>query len=674
MNTTLPDFSKVNPSTLKNDLDALLVKNREAIEQRLEKGEPFNWENFIEPIEEMSDALHQFWAPVSHLNAVVNSEALREAYNQCLPLLSDYASALSHNVNYFKAIESIAESADYQDYDFAQKKLIEHELRDFKLSGVALPEAQKKQFAELSKKLSQLTTKFEENLLDATHAWTKLVTDEKELSGLPTHAVESAKEAAEKTKQNGWLFTLEAPSLIAILTYADSQKLRQELYEAHVTRASDQGPTAGKWDNSNIMADILKTRLELATLLGFHNYAEYSLATKMVPATQEVLNFLNQLAEASHQKATEEFNALSEFAKNELKLEKLEAWDIGYASEKLRQSRYAISQEELRPYFPEHKVLEGLFAIVKKLFNLTITPVKNASVWHPDAQCFAIHRGETLVSYFYLDLYAREHKRGGAWMDDCQSHRHLANGTIQKPIAFIVCNFNRPVGNKPALFSHDDVVTLFHEFGHALQHMLTTIKYSGVSGINGIPWDAVEICSQLMENFAWQKESLLMASEHVESKAPLPDELFQKLYRARNFQAAMQMMRQLEFALFDFRLHMEFSPSEENQIQTILDAVRNQVRVVPIAKADRFQHGFSHIFAGGYAAGYYSYKWAEVMAQDAFSVFKEQGIFNQQISDQFRETFLEMGGAQEPLDLFVKFRGRKPNVDALLIDSGIIAE
>lgn len=672
MKNNLPQFSQINTDTIEPDLTQLLAHNRAAIEERIAQGGPFTWDNFIRPLEDLENQLHQFWAPISHLNAVVNTPALRKAYNACIPKLSDYSTALSHNKAYYNAVQSITSSDAFKDLDFAQQKVIEHEARDFKLAGVALPPEQKKMFAKLSKKLSQLTTKFEENILDATHGWTKLVTNEKELAGLPEFAVQVAADAAKKHDQKGWLFTLDTPSYLAVMMYADSHTLREAIYAAFVTRASDQGPDAGKWDNSEVIIEILKTRLAIAKLLGFNDYAEYSLTTKMVGKTQDVLTFLQQLTDASLEKAKSEFQELKAFAKAELGIDDLQAWDIAYASEKLRQSRYNISQEDLRPYFPEYKVLEGLFNIAKTLFNITIKPVPDADLWHDDATCFAVYDHQNhLISYFYLDLYARENKRGGAWMDDCRVRRQLNNGSHQTPVAFITCNFNAPIGDDPALLAHEDVLTLFHEFGHSLQHMLTKIDYADVSGINGVPWDAVEIASQFMENYTWEKDALTMVSEHYKTKKPLPDNLFNRMHKARNFQSALQMVRQLELSLFDFSLHMKFDPEAKNQVQQILNGVRDRVRVIPAPDYNRFQHSFSHIFAGGYAAGYYSYKWAEVMAHDAFSLFQENGIFDQATSEKFRTTFLEMGGAKEPLDLFVEFRGREPKVEALLIDSGI---
>jgi len=671
MKNDLPRFNNINPENIADDLSQLLDDNRTAIDALL-KLPHYTWQNFMAPLEDLNDKLNQFWAPVGHLNSVINSPELRKAYNACLPKLSDYATALSHNEQYYNAVKSIAESETFSSLSVAEQKAVENELRDFKLAGVALPADKKKQFAALTKKLSQLTTKFEENVLDATQAWTKLVEDKKTLAGLPAHAIQAASNTAKKQNKKGWLFTLEIPSYLAVMTYADMQSLREEMYNAFVTRASDQGPNANQWDNTKTINEILTARFDIAGLLDFQNYAQRSLATKMVKEVSDVLDFIQKLVDASLEKAKTEFEELKAFAKKHLNLDTLNAWDIAYASEKLRQDRYAISQEDLRPFFPEYKVVAGLFSTAHKLFDITIKPVNNADTWHPDAKCYAVYdASNTLLSYFYTDLYARENKRGGAWMDECRVRRRTDNGSTQIPIAFITCNFNAPIGDDPALFTHDEVITLFHEFGHSLQHMLTKIDCADVSGINGVPWDAVEIASQFLEHWAWEKASLQNIAEHYKTKAPIPDALFEKMLKAKNFQSALQMLRQLEFALFDFRLHIEFDQKTKAQVQKILNEVRQQVTIIPAPEFNRFQHSFSHIFAGGYAAGYYSYKWAEVMASDAFSLFKEKGIFNKEVSQKFLQTFLESGGAKEPMDLFIEFRGRKPDINALLNETGI---
>lgn len=669
----MPQFSNVKPSEIEVHLDRILQSNREKINKLLEQNESPAWENLMEPLENLNENISQFWAPIEHMHAVVSSDELRRAYNACLPKLSEYFTELSHNHRLYKAIQSIAEGLEFQNLKQPQRKVIDNEIRDFKLAGVTLPHKEKEQLATLFKQLSQLSTKFEENVLDATEGWTKQIIDQKELAGLPEHAIAAAKQAAQRQKVEGWLFTLELPSYLAVIHYAESRALREEIYLASNTRASDQGPNAGQWDNTKVMQGILSRRLQAAKQLGFNNYAEYALATRMVKTPTEALHFLHQLVEASLPSAKEEFKILQAFAREKLKITDIKAWDIPFIAEKMRQERYAISQEDLRPYFPEPHVLKGLFTIVNKLFQIRIEPVKNVDVWHPDVRCFAVYDADDqLRSYFYLDLYARKNKRGGAWMDDHRSRRYRQDGELQVPIAFIVCNFNAPVGDDPALFSHLDVITLFHEFGHALQHMLTKINYSEVSGLNGIPWDAVEVASQFLENWAWEKESLNLIAKHYKTEEPLPDSLYEKMQKAKNFHSALHMMRQLEFAIFDMRLHIEFSPAQAQQIQQILDEVRADVSVIPVPTFNRFQHSFSHIFAGGYAAGYYSYKWAEVMASDAFSLFEEKGIFDVETAHLFLTYILEPGGSEDPAVLFKAFRGREPRVDALLEQSGII--
>src|SRR3990167_6662955 len=670
---TLPAFSKIKINEVEKKLDVLLKKNLDTIDTLLNNNTSYTWDNLLQPIENINDALHQLWSPVNHLSSVVNSKALRETIQACLPKLSDYHTRISHNEKLFRAMESIRNSGTFLSLTAAQQKSIEHDLRDFKLSGVHLSLAQKKEFAALTKSLSQLTNQFEENVLDATMAWKKQVTDEAMMTGIPDLAKNAARSNAEKENKPGWIFSLEAPDYIAVLTYAESRTLRHELYHAYVTRASDKGPNAGEFDNTDIMRNIMQTRFSIATLLGYRNFAEYSLATKIVKKTNDVMSFLNELAEKSFLKAQIEFKTLEQFAQKELGIDKLEAWDIAFVSEKLRQQAYAISPEDLRPYFPEQPVLDGLFTIMNRLYGITLEKVVDADVWHSDVKCFRVFdQNKKLQAHLFFDLYARPNKRGGAWMDECALRRQLDDGSIQLPAAYVTCNFNAPVGHDPALFNHDEVETLFHECGHALQHILTDITVANVSGIHGIPWDAVEVASQFFENWAWEKNSVCYIAKHYKTQTALPDFLFERMQRAKNFQSAMQMVRQLEFALFDFRLHMEYKQDDPNCIQTILNSVRDNIAVFPSPAFNRFQHCFAHIFGGSYAAGYYSYKWAEVMACDAFSLFEEKGIFDHATSEKFKKTFLESGGAAEPMDLFIAFRGRKPQVDALLKQSGIV--
>ena len=662
-----PIFSSIKPHRVLPQLEKILAENRAAIKKLLAQQEPFTWENLMQPLDDLGERLHIMWGVVSHLNNVVHSAQLQHAYNKGLPKLSAYCTEISHNVKLYEAVQKLYASKEYKKFAVAQKKIISNDLRDFKLAGVALSVKKKQEFAKLSKQLAELSSKFSENLLHATHGWTKHIKDKNLLSGIPEHALKIARQTAKQKKRTGWLFTLEQPSYVAVLTYADNRKLREQMYTAYVTRASDQGPQAGRWDNSRVMDDILKNRTKLTRLLDFNNYAEYSLVPKMAQNTKQVLNFLQKLARLSKPKAKQEYKELQTFAKT-----KLQPWDIAYYSEKLRQQKYNISQEDLRPYFPEQQVLTGMFQLVKRLYSITIEKFNAPDVWHKDVKVFAVfNNNKKLLSYFYLDLYARPNKQGGAWMNDYRSRRKLKNGKIQTPIAYIITNFSPPIGKTSALFTHDEVRTLFHEFGHSLQHMLTTVDYADVSGINGVPWDAVELPSQFMENWCQEKQILKLISQHYKSKKTLPKKIFDRMMRAKNFQSGLQMLRQIELALFDFRLHIEFNPKQKNQIQNILNAVRAKIAIIPTAPFNRFQHGFAHIFGGGYAAGYYSYKWAEVLASDAFAKFEEDGLFNKKTAAAFLTNILAMGGSIDPMQLFKQFRGRAPKIDALLKHSGI---
>jgi oligopeptidase A len=672
--TGLPPFSKIKPEDVEPAVDTLLKQNREQLQHLLANTGKYSWDNLIQPLEEMDDRLDRVWSPVSHMNSVVNSDELREAYNACLPKLSDYGTELGQNEQLYRAYKSIADSPEYEQLGAAQKKIIDNALRDFHLSGVDLPADKKQRYKEIQQRLSSLTTKFEENLLDATHAWHKQITDESQLSGLPESARAMAKQAAGDKQLDGWVFTLDFPSYYAILSYADDRKLRSEMHEAYVTRASDQGPGAGQWDNSEVMEEILALRHELAGLLGFANYAERSLATKMAESPDQVLSFLHDLARKAKPVAEQDLEELAVFAREEHGLDKLEPWDIAYYSEKLRQHKYAVSQEDLKAYFPESRVIPGMFEVVKRLYGIEIRETDDVDTWHPDVRFYEIRDGQgNLRGQFYLDLYARAKKRGGAWMDDCRGRLRQHNGDLQTPVAYLTCNLTPPIGDDPALFTHDEVITLFHEFGHGLHHMLTQVDYIGVSGINGVAWDAVELPSQFMENWCWEREALDIITGHYQTGEPLPEDLYRKMYAAKNFQAGLRMVRQLEFALFDFRLHLEYDPAQGGRIQQILDQVRDEVTVVKPAPYNRFQHGFSHIFAGGYAAGYYSYLWAEVLSADAFSLFEENGIFDRPTGNRFLNSVLEQGGTREPMELFVSFRGREPEIDALLRHNGIAA-
>lgn len=668
----LPPFSEIKPEHVEPAVDDVLQTNREKLDKLLSENKNYSWENLSKPLEEMDDYLDIVWSPVRHMHSVANNEKMRDIYQNCIAKISAYYTELGQSTPLFSAVKFITENKDYDELDAAQKKVLRNQLRDFRLAGVDLPDKQKKEFAELQKELSKLSTKFEENVLDATQGWSRHVADENELAGLPDFAIAAAKQKAKHKQMEGWLLTLDLPTYISVMTHADNAELRKEIYSAYVTRASDQGPNAGKWDNHSTMLEILETRKRIAKLLGFANFSELSLTTKMAESPQKVLTFLEELASAAYPQAKEEFQQLCDFAKTEYGADTLASWDIHYYSEKLRKRDYDISDEDLRPYFPIDKVLTGMFEIVQRLFGVNIEENKNFDKWHEDVRFFNIaDNNKKLIGQFYVDLFARENKRGGAWMDECRTRRSLNNGSIQTPVAFLTTNFNPPINSNPALLSHYDVITLFHEFGHTLHHLLTKINYSEVAGLNGVPWDAVELPSQFLENWCWEKEALNLISEHHQSKEKIPDELFNKLHKSKDFQSAMQMVRQLEFALFDFKLHMQFDLTIKNQVQSILDEVRRAISVIPVPNFNCFQNSFSHVFGGGYAAGYYSYKWAEILASDAYSKFEETGIFNAKTGKEFLNTFLESGGAIEPMDLFIKFRGREPTIDALLRHNGI---
>jgi len=668
----LPQFSAIKPKHIQPAIEKAIEACKTIITEVLNR-DKYNWDNLVAPIEEIDDELSRQWSPVSHMNSVVSNDELREAHDACLPALSEYGTWVGQNANLYTAYCQIEASNEFVDLSEAQQKVITHAIRDFKLSGVALDEENKARYAEVKSRLSDLGSTFSNNVMDATLGWQKHITDQADLVGLPVSALGAAKQLAESKNLEGWLFTLDIPSYLPMMTHADNSKLREEMYRAFTSRASDQGPNAGKWDNTEIIIETLGLRQELAQLLGFKHFAEYSLASKMANSGEQVNGFLQDLAKRSKPQAQQDIDTLTAYANEHYQVDKLQAWDFPYYSEKLKEQTYKISDEQLRPYFPEDKAVKGLFEVVSRLYNLTISARDDIDTWHKDVRFYDIHdqTGE-LRGSFYLDLYAREKKRGGAWMDECQVRRQKVDGSQQYPVAYLTCNFSGPVGDKPALFSHDEVVTLFHEFGHGIHHMLTKINVGGVSGINGVAWDAVELPSQFLENWCWEPEALSFISGHYETGEPLPQTLLDNMLAARNFQSAMQMLRQLEFSLFDFSLHENFVAGETN-VQQFLDNVREQISVIIPPSFNRFQNSFGHIFAGGYAAGYYSYKWAEVLSSDAFSRFEEEGIFNQQTGHDFLTNILEMGGSKEPMELFVAFRGREPQVDALLRHSGIAA-
>ena len=667
-----PRFSDIRPADLPAQLETLLNDSRSQVSALLAAGHAFTWENLMAPLEELDDRLEKFWSPVSHLNGVMNSDELRSAYEACIALLTAYYTEMGQNRVLFEAVQSLADSVNAAHFAPAQRQAIRHMLRDFRLSGVALDEDARRRFTAISQRLSELSTRFSNNVLDATDGWEKYVDDEEQLSGIPDLAREGFREQARSQGKEGYRLTLQAPAYLPVMQYAHSRELRETLYCAYTTRASEQGPQAGQWDNGTLMVEILQLREEMAKLLGFDNYAELSLESKMADSPQQVHQFLEALVKAARPQAEHELATLRQFAVQQ-GLAQLEAWDIPYMSEKLRERDYAINQEQLRPYFPADRVLAGLFAIAGQLFGIRFEAETDVDLWHPDASCYRVLRGDRTIALCYLDLYARARKRGGAWMADYCGRRVTKNG-VQLPIAFLTCNFSPPTAERPALLTHDEVTTLFHEFGHGLHHMLTQVDVLKVSGINGVAWDAVELPSQFLENWCWQRESIALISGHYQTGEPLPDELLDKMLAARNFQSAMQMLRQLEFALFDLELHMASAPQTAEEIQRLLNSVRERVAVVQPPSFNRFQHGFGHIFAGGYAAGYYSYKWAEVLSADAFSLFEEEGVMNPQTGEKFCKAILEQGGSADAMALFVAFRGREPSQEALLRHSGIRTE
>jgi oligopeptidase A len=667
----LPLFSQIDTQDIIPAIKKAIDNCKTVIEQVVGNGEA-TYAQVIERIEDTEDVLSKIWSPIGHMNSVVSSDKLREAHDACLPLLSEFGTWVGQHKGLFSLYQQLHGSDEFASLNEAQQKVVTNAIRDFTLSGVGLKDVKKKRYAKIQSRLSDLSSTFGNNVMDATMAWTKQVTDVTELAGLPDSARAAAAQAARKKDLKGWLFTLDIPSYLPIMLYADSAELREEMYRAYSSKASDQGPNAGEFDNAANIDEILSLKQEAAGLLGFSSYAERSLATKMAKSTEQVTQFLRDLAKRSKPQAQEELQEIVDFASEHYAQQDLQPWDYTYYGEKLKQQKYAISDEELRPYFPEKQVVSGLFEVVSRLYGLRIEQQNDVDVWHEDVSFYKIydaedhHRGS-----FYFDLYAREKKRGGAWMDDCRSRRRLPNGELQLPVAYMVCNFNGPVDGKPALFTHDEVVTLFHEFGHGIHHMLTKIEAGGVSGINGVAWDAVELPSQFLENWCWQPEALSFISGHYESGEALPNELLEKMLAAKNYQSAMQMVRQLEFSLFDFTLHQQ--SNAEKSVQQILDEIRQEVAVVIPPAFNKFQNSFGHIFAGGYAAGYYSYKWAEVLSSDAFGRFEEEGIFNKNTGRDFLNNILEMGGSKEPMELFIAFRGREPEVDALLRHSGIVA-
>ena len=662
----LPAFSSIRVANIEPVLRELLDAHRAQLAALLKQPDP-TWDSLVVPLEEMHHRLARTWSPVGHMNGVVNSDELRAAYNACLPLLTAWHTELAQNERLYRAYEAILAN-EGQRLTSGQRKLLQNALRDFRLAGVALPAEQKAEFKALVEQLATLQSRFDENVLDATNAWSRLLTQQSEIEGLPQPIVDRARAAAQSRQAEGWFFTLDAPNYQAVMMHAENEALRRDFYHGWVTRASDQGSTEGRWDNTELMTQILDLRHKIAQLVGFPNYAEYSLATKMASSVDEVRGFLEQLARQSRPVAVREYDDLTQFAGH-----KLNAWDVAFHVERLKRERLQLSEEELRPYFPLPRVLAGMFAVAEKLYGVRIVEHSGVDLYHPDVRFYDILNADgSRRGGFYIDLYARPKKRGGAWMDECIGRKRLADTTAQ-PVAYLVCNFMPPVGTQPSLLTHAEVVTMFHEFGHGLHHMLTRVDYPSIAGINGVAWDAVELPSQFMENFAWQAEVLPLISGHVETGEPLPQIELERLLATRTFQAGMQTVRQLEFALFDLRIHSENAPQSSDAVMRTLAEVRAQVAVVHPPEFNRFPHSFQHIFSGGYAAGYYSYKWAEVLAADAFSAFEEQGIFNAEVARRFLASILEQGGSRDAMEAFVEFRGRKPQIEPLLKQLGLAA-
>lgn len=666
----LPQFDQIQPSHVTPAMDALLAKARETMQQLSQMDAAPTWENFVEPLEDMEEKIARAWSQVGHMNAVVNSPELREAYNANLQKLTDFYSDLAQDAHLYQQYKSLKASPAFSHLTVAQKRIVDNEIRDFKLGGAELSAEQKIRFKKIQEQLSKLTTKFEENIMDTVDAFQYRVEDVTMLQGLPEDAIQAAQQAAQAANVTGYLFSLHFPSYMPVMQYADHRAFRETMYRAYATRASELG--ADKWDNSLIMQQILELRYEAATMLGFDNYAAMSLATKMAESPEQVITFLHQLATSAKPYAQRDMQELQAYAKD-LGISSLEAWDVAYVSEKLREMKYAYSDQEVKPYFPESKVLQGLFRVVETIFQIQVSKTQ-APVWHPDASFYEIRdQHQRLIGQFYLDLYARNNKRGGAWMDEAITRR-MRQGQLTTPVAYLTCNFSAPVGNKPALFTHDEVITLFHEFGHGLHHMLTQVESYGVSGIKGVEWDAVELPSQFMENFCWEWEVIQHMTSHVETGQALPRTLFDKMIAAKNFQSGMQTVRQIEFSLFDMRLHQQYTTQQPLDVMQLLEQVRDQVAVVRPPHWNRFPHAFSHIFAGGYAAGYYSYKWAEVLSADAYSLFEEHGVLSAETGQRFWHEILAQGGSRPAMDSFVAFRGRAPDIQALLRHNGMTVQ
>lgn len=671
----LPHFDAFKPEFVAPAVDQLLAENRALIERLAADPAAPGWHNFAAPLADAHERLNRAWGQVGHMNAVMNSPELREAYNSNLPKITQYYTELGQNPALYAKYRALHGSPAFAGLSAARRAVIEHEVRDFKLGGAELSADKKARFTTIRDRLSALTSRFSDNVLDATDGFAHFVTEETELKGIPDDVVEAARNAAEKDGKPGWKFTLHAPSYLPVMQYADNRALRELMYRASATRASEFGKP--ELDNTPLITEIFNLRRELAQLLDFESYAAYSLEPKMADTPAQVMKFLEDLGVRAKPFAQRDLAELKAFARDKLGMPALEAWDVGYSSEKLRAAQFAFSDQEVKQYFPETRVLPGMFRVIETIYGLSIRE-ESAPVWHPDVRFFGIYDDRNqIVGQFYLDLYARQSKRGGAWMDEVMARRRTAHG-IQTPVAYLNCNFSPPVGEsggkkRPALFTHDEVITLFHEFGHGLHHLLTRVEELGVSGINGVEWDAVELPSQFMENYCWEWRVLEPMTAHIDTGAPLPRALFDKMLAAKNFQSGLQTVRQIEFSLFDMRLHHHANDINDQMVKDTLDAVRREVAVLFPPAFNRFPNSFSHIFAGGYAAGYYSYKWAEVLSADAYSLFEERGVLNPEIGARFRDEVLGVGGSRPALESFVAFRGREPSIDALLRHNGMVA-
>jgi len=671
----LPRFSEIQPEHVTTAADDLLQHNRDEVSRLLADEAAPTWQNFVEPLDNANEKISRAWGQVSHLNAVMNSPELREVYNLNLPKITQYYAELGQNLALFAKFKALRESKEFEKLNAARKKIIGNEIRDFRLSGAELAEDKKARFLEIQEELSALCSRFSDNLLDATNDYVLVIEDAKLLSGIPVDDMQAAEEAAKTAGKKGWLFNLKAPSYMPVMQYADSRELREKLYIAYSQRASEFGKV--EWDNTPLITQIIRLRSEEANLLGFANYAELSLASKMASTPEQTIKFLRELAEHARPLAEKDLKELTEFSSQQLDISELQSWDIGYVSEKLRQQRYAFSEQDVKQYFPEDAVVAGMFNVVKTIYGLNLR-TSNAATWHETVRFFDVFDAdENLIGQFYMDLYSRNSKRGGAWMDDAIVRRRIiptmhAPSGIQTPVAYLNCNFSPPLGGKPALFTHDEVITLFHEFGHGLHHLLTLIEDVGVSGISGVEWDAVELPSQFMENFCWEWDVLSRMTRHVDTGEKLPRVLFDKMLAAKNFQIGMQTLRQIEFSIFDMRLHHDFDPRGNKTVLNLLEEVRSEVAVIFPPAYNRFANSFSHIFSGGYAAGYYSYKWAEVLSADAYSLFEEHGVLNPEIGARFRKEVLAVGGSRNAMESFIAFRGREPTIEALLRHNGLV--